>query len=604
MEPKTQLRKLNIMYQRELEHILDPYELWKKLMCVIPKTLCPDPTKANVSRINPPKYNTEHFRIIENVSNKTGRSCTNILFEEWGTSGRVLPTLGHLLHLLVNAELYRAADYLSDIIGCQKPNRPQSGPAAYVSTDISDFNKIDNSKDGISLSENNTDMKSEVVYGTKSELIPELNMLLQQSTIDNVTLESTQDSNTSFNNNATQNTTNSSNNNSENELSQLGIPNLSILRHSAEQLTNTSEEMSDNCPNLSIFNKQDSSSPAISLPNLSVFQKKEKSLSSPSLSFNKCPSPLPNLSLNTSLPHFSYPELEDATNDFHDEPFSAEDNEGRLLGKGAFGSVYYALDLLDRPVAVKRLILDDFDSANMTIITKQFCKEVESLGRFKHDNLLTLLGFSCDGPTYCLVYEYISGGSLKDRLRSKENRLIWTDRLYIAFGTAKAAAYLHTVFNVIHRDIKSANILLDPNNKPKLGDFGLIRNINQNTITFTQPIGTSSYMPTEAFRGEISHKWDTYSFGKVLLELLTALPVFDQERSEADLGDYVEEEFDKGAEKCAGKLLDKTAGSWSVNNFSFAEDLFKIALKCLEDKKKRPSMVEVTESLSDLLEKV
>lgn len=139
-----------------------------------------------------------------------------------------------------------------------------------------------------------------------------------------------------------------------------------------------------------------------------------------------CVSPLPNLSLNTILKHFSYYELENATNNFDETPHvnslerenSQEQSNGRFLGSGAFGSVFLALDLLKKPVAVKRLYLNNPDVVNVDdAVTKQFKNEVEVLCRYKHENLVTLIGYSCDGPTYCLMYEYISGGALKDRLQ-------------------------------------------------------------------------------------------------------------------------------------------------------------------------------------------
>lgn len=121
-------------------------------------------------------------------------------------------------------------------------------------------------------------------------------------------------------------------------------------------------------------------------------------------------SSLPNLSLNTILTHYSYSELEVATNNFDGTPRT---ENGRFLGSGAFGSVFLALDLLDKPLAVKRLHLNNPD----VDVTKQFKNEVEVLCKYKHENLVSLVGYSCDGPTYCLVYEYVPGGTLKDRLQ-------------------------------------------------------------------------------------------------------------------------------------------------------------------------------------------
>lgn len=325
-----------------------------------------------------------------------------------------------------------------------------------------------------------------------------------------------------------------------------------------------------------------------------------------------CVSPLPTLSLNTQLPHFTYYEVECGTNNFDDTPHkncrqvenALAHSNGRFLGSGAFGSVFLALGIADKPVAVKKLFLDNMDIVNVDDpVTKQFTNEVEVLCKYKHENLLSLVGYSCDGPTYCLLYEFIPGGALKDRLQNIEEKLIWTDRLYIALGTSRAVSYLHTAYNVplIHRDIKTANILLDCTNKPKLCDFGLIKLLpNQNTNTSTSAFGTNAYMAREAFRGDVSVKLDSYSFGVVLLELITGLPPIDENREGCDLVTHVEEVCDDNITP----LVDTKAGSWVAKEINFAEELYKISIKCLEqNKKRRPTMVEVTEKLSDLIKK-
>lgn len=139
-----------------------------------------------------------------------------------------------------------------------------------------------------------------------------------------------------------------------------------------------------------------------------------------------CVSPLPNLSLNTQLKQYSYCELEIATNFFDETPHKScldvEDttdaSNGRFLGSGAFGSVFLALGLSEKPIAIKKLNLNNAEIVSVDdAVTKQFKNEVEILCKYKHENLLSIVGYSCDGPTYCLMYEYISGGALKDRLQ-------------------------------------------------------------------------------------------------------------------------------------------------------------------------------------------
>lgn len=169
------------------------------------------------------------------------------------------------------------------------------------------------------------------------------------------------------------------------------IPALSLLKQSA--ITEDSELIPD-------FNMLMSSN-----------ESSKSSTSNPSSA--KCSSPLPNLSLNTQLPHFTYAQLEVATDNF-----SAAKENGRFLGAGAFGSVFLATGLLDKPVAVKKIFLENVEMVSEgDQVTKQFKNEVEVLYKYNHDNLVSLLGYSCDGCTYCLIYEYVPGGSLFDALQ-------------------------------------------------------------------------------------------------------------------------------------------------------------------------------------------
>lgn len=114
---------------------------------------------------------------------------------------------------------------------------------------------------------------------------------------------------------------------------------------------------------------------------------------------------LSNIPFATDLPHYPYHKLEETTYNFSENK--------TLLGSGAYGKVFLAIGLLDQPVAVKKLIVNDMISES---VTKQFKNEVEVLYKYKHDNLVSLLGYSCDSA-YCLVYEYIPGGSLFEVLQ-------------------------------------------------------------------------------------------------------------------------------------------------------------------------------------------
>lgn len=268
------------------------------------------------------------------------------------------------------------------------------------------------------------------------------------------------------------------------------------------------------------------------------------------------------------------------------------------LGEGAFGTVYKAYDVSHQWVAVK-VLKEEFG--------KHFFRELNALTQYKHDNLLTLLGVACQGSTLCLVYEYMANGSLYDRLACVNNTppLTWTQRIRIAVDTAKGIGHLHKNL-MIHRDIKSANILLDTNFSPKIGDFGLLKiasqelnkSISDNMTTTI--VGTSLYMAPEAFRGDVSFKMDTFSFGIVLIELLTGQLPFDENREGADILSWSQEEIaDDIKEECLFYYLDKKAGKWDLK---VAHKLFKISRKATEEKKKdRPTMLELFPLLQDLL---
>nr|XP_053645804.1 interleukin-1 receptor-associated kinase 4-like isoform X2 [Cherax quadricarinatus] len=241
---------------------------------------------------------------------------------------------------------------------------------------------------------------------------------------------------------------------------------------------------------------------------------------------------------SSGFTHFSYSLLKEITNNFSDVP---TDLGGCKLGEGAFGVVYLAKIFQgghEKKVAVKRL------NSGEIKVEGQFKTEIEVLSRCIHENLLPLEGFSCDGPDWCLVYAYMPNGSLQDRLACSggSEPLDWQIRVRIGEGAARGIVHLHTYQErpLVHRDIKSANILLDGSFTPKVGDFGLVHLGGSGThtrtlIKTTTVFGTSAYMAPEAFRGDISVKMDTFSFGIVLLELLTGLPSYDEEREGCDL---------------------------------------------------------------------
>jgi serine/threonine protein kinase len=162
---------------------------------------------------------------------------------------------------------------------------------------------------------------------------------------------------------------------------------------------------------------------------------------------------------------------------------------------------------------------------------EQLKQELATLQQCRHPNLITLLGYSTDGPKSCIVYEHKAGGALLDALqRAGANALTWRRRLSILLEVASGLEYLHTGINppIVHRDVKTANILLDSSQRASLGDFGLARiypEVGKPTEAgeTTRVFGTPGYIdPEYAMRGKVTLASDVYSFGVVTLELLTS----------------------------------------------------------------------------------
>ncbi|KAK7401248.1 hypothetical protein VNO78_12582 [Psophocarpus tetragonolobus] len=206
---------------------------------------------------------------------------------------------------------------------------------------------------------------------------------------------------------------------------------------------------------------------------------------------------------------FSYEELATATDNF---------NLANKIGQGGFGSVYYA-ELRGEKAAIKKMDMQ---------ASKEFLAELKVLTRVHHLNLVRLIGYSIEGSLF-LVYEYIENGNLSQHLRGSGSRdpLPWATRVQIALDSARGLEYIHehTVPVYIHRDIKSANILIDKNFRGKVADFGLTKltEVGSSSLPTGRLVGTFGYMPPEyAQYGDVSPKVDVYAFGVVLYELISA----------------------------------------------------------------------------------
>ncbi|KAF7077655.1 hypothetical protein CFC21_082181 [Triticum aestivum] len=211
---------------------------------------------------------------------------------------------------------------------------------------------------------------------------------------------------------------------------------------------------------------------------------------------------------------FKFAEIEKATNGFDDSS---------ILGEGGFGCVYQGTLEDGTTVAVK--VLKRFDGQG----EREFLAEVEMLGRLHHRNLVKLLGICVEENARCLVYELIPNGSVESHLHGADREIApldWNARMKIALGAGRALAYLHEDSSpcVIHRDFKSSNILLEHDFTPKVSDFGLARTARGegNQHISTRVMGTFGYVaPEYAMTGHLLVKSDVYSYGVVLLELLT-----------------------------------------------------------------------------------
>ncbi|XP_019451014.1 PREDICTED: LEAF RUST 10 DISEASE-RESISTANCE LOCUS RECEPTOR-LIKE PROTEIN KINASE-like 1.4 isoform X3 [Lupinus angustifolius] len=312
------------------------------------------------------------------------------------------------------------------------------------------------------------------------------------------------------------------------------------------------------------------------------------SQSVPSYTSSKTDSVPPMKSFYFGVQVFTIDELEEATDNF---------NPSRELGDGGFGTVYKG-ELKDgRVVAVKRHYESNFKRV------RQFMNEVEILARLRHKNLVTLFGCtSRHSRELLLVYEFISNGTVDDHLhgnRANSNFVSWPVRLNIAIETAEALAYLHAS-DVIHRDVKSNNILLDDNFCVKVADFGLSRLFPVDaTHVSTAPQGTPGYVDPEYYQCyQLTDKSDVYSFGVVLIELISSLQAVDVSRHRNDVN-LANMAVNKIQNQELHDLVDPNLGydkDYGIRRMTTG--VAELAFRCLQQQRDmRPSMDEVLEVL-------
>ncbi|XLU33352.1 hypothetical protein S245_069418 [Arachis hypogaea] len=288
------------------------------------------------------------------------------------------------------------------------------------------------------------------------------------------------------------------------------------------------------------------------------------------------------------LPMFDFDTLMMATNNF------SQDNK---LGEGGFGSVYRGRLIKGQEIAVKRLSEDSGQGI------EEFKNEVKLIVKLQHRNLVRLLGCCIEKDEKILVYEYMKNRSLDSILfdKSKRTLLDWERRYNIIYGMARGLLYLHqdSRFRIIHRDLKTSNILLDNEMNPKISDFGMARIFGKDQMQAKtlRIVGTYGYMsPEYAMDGNFSIKSDVFSFGVMVLEIVTGKKnrEFYSENDELNLLGNVWKHWHEGT---ALSLLDP-----SIDNLYTEAEVVKcihIGLLCVQEHAEdRPTMSSVVLMLS------
>ncbi|CAN0865214.1 Systemin receptor SR160 [Linum grandiflorum] len=288
----------------------------------------------------------------------------------------------------------------------------------------------------------------------------------------------------------------------------------------------------------------------------------------------------------TPLRRLTFADLLEATNGFHNDS---------LIGSGGFGDVYKAQLKDGNAVAIKKLIHISGQG------DREFTAEMETIGKIKHRNLVPLLGYCKVGEERLLVYEYMKYGSLEDVLHDRRTgtttiKLDWNARRRIAIGAARGLAFLHhnCIPHIIHRDMKSSNVLLDENLDARVSDFGMARLMSamDTHLSVSTLAGTPGYVPPEYYQSfKCSVKGDVYSYGVVLLELLTGKRPTDSE----DFGDNNLVGWVKQHAKL--KITDVFDRELMKEDPGLVIELLehlKVASACLDDRPwKRPTMIQV-----------
>ncbi|XP_010271102.1 PREDICTED: serine/threonine-protein kinase BRI1-like 2 [Nelumbo nucifera] len=303
------------------------------------------------------------------------------------------------------------------------------------------------------------------------------------------------------------------------------------------------------------------------------------------------------------LRKLKFSQLIEATNGF---------SAASLIGCGGFGEVFKATLKDGSSVAIKKLIRLSCQG------DREFMAEMETLGKIKHKNLVPLLGYCKVGEERLLVYEFMEFGSLEDmlhgRIKAREGRILsWEERKKIARGAAKGLCFLHhnCIPHIIHRDMKSSNVLLDHEMEARVSDFGMARLISalDTHLSVSTLAGTPGYVPPEYYQSfRCTAKGDVYSLGVVLLELLTGKRPTDKEDfGDTNLVGWVKMRVreGKGKEVIDPELLSAAIKGGEDHQREEVKEMtryLEITMQCVEDfPSKRPNMLQVVTMLRELI---
>ncbi|XP_006287879.2 probable serine/threonine-protein kinase PBL11 [Capsella rubella] len=333
----------------------------------------------------------------------------------------------------------------------------------------------------------------------------------------------------------------------------------------------------------------------------SKFLSRDESKGSSTTSFSHMPRTEGEILKNANLKNFSLSELKSATRNFRPDS---------VVGEGGFGCVFKgwideASFAPSKPgtgivIAVKRLNQEGLQGH------REWLAEINYLGQLDHPNLVKLVGYCLEEEHRLLVYEFMPRGSLENHLFRRGTfyqPLSWNTRVRMAQGAARGLAFLHNAQpQVIYRDFKASNILLDSNYNAKLSDFGLARDgpMGDKSHVSTRVMGTQGYAAPEYLAtGHLSAKSDVYSFGVVLLELLSGRRAIDKNQpvGEHNLVDWARP-YLTNKRRLLRVMDPRLQGQYSLTR---ALKIAVLALECISiDAKSRPTMNEIVEALEEL----